>query len=104
MAGVTQPGTARHAVEFVTDALATFRLTRLVVDDEITQPLRDRVFARHDPDEGSRVGYLISCPFCSAVWLAAGVVAARAVAPRSWRRVSEALALAALAGEVAARV
>lgn len=46
-------------------AAATYRLTRLVTADRITEPLRAWVEAR-----GPRVGYLITCDWCLSVWLA----------------------------------
>jgi hypothetical protein len=53
------------------DALATARLTRLVVDDEIFQPVRDRVQGRW-PE--SKLAYLMTCPVCVSIW--AGVAVA----------------------------
>lgn len=52
------------------DVLATERLTRLVVEDEITKNLRYRVMGKF-PD--SKVSYLVNCPYCVSVW-AGGLV------------------------------
>lgn len=90
-------------MNWLLDTLATFRITRLVVDDRITQPLRERVWQQHPPEQGG-VGFLISCPYCTSVWAAAGVVAMRRVIPRAWSPVAELLAIAAVAGEAAARL
>ncbi len=113
------------------DALATYRLTKLVTDDQITAGLRDKVIewayerescgretvaavaeqagidvltpgawaevVANDPDP-PKLAYLVTCPYCASVWLAAGVVLARRVAPRAWRPLAEVLALSALAG------
>lgn len=49
--------------------LATWRLTQLVVEDEITRPAREWV-ARRWPD--SPVNYLLGCRKCVSVW--AGIV------------------------------
>lgn len=84
------------------DAAACFRLTRLIVDDQVTQPLRDRIWQQHPPERGG-VGFLISCPYCTSVWAAAVVVVARRAAPRAWQPAAEILALSAVAGELAAR-
>lgn len=80
---------------FAFDALAAYRVTRLVTRDRITAPVRDRF----DPE--GVVGELIRCSWCTGVWVAAGVVAARRVAPRVWAPAAEALAVAAVVGLIA---
>ena len=75
----------------VVDALAAYRLTRLVTEDRITAPLRDRVPAGWASE-------LVGCSWCVGVWAAAGVVAARRLAPRAWTPVAEVLAVAAVVG------
>lgn len=46
-------------------ALSTYRLTRLVTADRITQKLREAVIAR-----GEMVGYLATCDWCLSIWVA----------------------------------
>lgn len=84
------------------DALACFRLVRLVVDDQITDPWRQRIWDRHPPEEGG-IGYALSCPFCFSIWAAGAVVTFRRLTPRAWQPLAELLALSAVAGELAAR-
>lgn len=67
-------------------ALATWRLTQAVTDDEITRPAREGVTRRWP---GSRVAYLVTCRRCVSVW--AGLVCA--VLPR---RICAALAYSAV--------
>lgn len=110
----------------LTDALACHRLARLVTEDVLTAPLRDRLIekayaragraqeeAARQPDRTwtERVGYddnppklafLATCPWCSGFYLAVGVVVTRAVAPRAWEPVARALALSSAAGLLAA--
>lgn len=43
-------------------ALAVWRLTQLIVDDELTRPLRDHATGR--------VAYLLNCTRCTSVWAA----------------------------------
>jgi len=50
--------------------VAALRLTTLVVDDRITQRLREHVWRVFPPD--TPVGYLVNCTRCASVW-AAGV-------------------------------
>lgn len=131
----------RHAV----DALAVYRITRLLTADTILDGPRGRFIAwanrRRDanvtvlvcpkcsiartdseflcplcrtPDaptlleaggnaEPSKLAYWITCPWCLGVWVAAGVVIARRVAPRVWDPVARLLALSAIAGAASTR-
>lgn len=54
-------------------ALVTARLTRLVTSDYITDPVRKGIVRRLP--EGSRLAYLIMCPWCSSIYVAAPVAA-----------------------------
>lgn len=95
-------------LDTVTDGLAIYRLTRLIVSDTFPpiRRVRDRVTEWAVENErtvnGRReihpLGELISCPWCSSVWVAVGVVAARRYAPRVWRPVATILAGSAVAG------
>jgi hypothetical protein len=67
----------------IIELLAARRLTQLITEDEITKPLREPILTwgeRHE--EGTwqdRVAYLVSCPACSSVWAAAGILIARRI-------------------------
>lgn len=52
---------------------AAARLTRLVVKDTITQPLR--VWVAVKLREGSKITYLVHCGWCTGLWISAGVAA-----------------------------
>lgn len=52
----------------LTDLLATARLTRLVTEDSITEPLRDRAMEIHP-----KLGELVQCRMCTSVWAALAV-------------------------------
>lgn len=112
----------------VVDALATYRLTRLMVGDHLTEKLRTRIvidaFTRAGlevPDGNTaaeRVGAaerlgvpfvpkparLVTCPHCFGFWVACGVVVARRVAPRLWDPIAHALAFSAVTGIVSENV
>ena len=94
-------------IDLAVDALATYRLTRLVVSDEITQPAIEHVSGSVQAAWGKPArewfDRLTSCAWCSSVWIAAGVVTARAVAPRAWAPVARLLAFSAVAGSIARR-
>ena len=81
----------------VIDAIAVHRITRLVVEDEITSDLRGKWFEKYDPQE-TKLGYLVSCPWCVSIWAGAFAVAARRVAPEAWSPLAHTLAFSAVAG------
>ena len=58
-------------VSWVLAALAVWRVTLLVVADEITRPAREALLRRW---AGGRVDYLLSCPWCASIWVAPVVV------------------------------
>ncbi len=68
------------ALEFVVLALACFRVTRLIVLDTITDPLRDLTVYRL-PDSGfaGYVKVLFDCPWCVGFWVSIGGVIAWAI-------------------------
>lgn len=78
------------------DALAAYRLTRLVTRDTITKRHRERIVARGGP-----VAELVQCSWCTGMWAAAAVVVARRTVPRAWGPVADALAMAAVVGLIA---
>lgn len=47
--------------------LAIKRITRLVVEDKITEPLRESV-SEKDPTPNKSLTYLVNCPMCVSVW------------------------------------
>lgn len=52
---------------------AVARVTRLIVDDKISLPLRQWVLAKSGED--GWFFYLVSCPWCMGVWVSAGMTA-----------------------------
>jgi Protein of unknown function (DUF1360) len=62
------------------EVLAAYRLTRLVVEDGLTAPVREWVWRRF-PVESSRLGYVLSCPHCTGVWVAGLVVGVNVLVP-----------------------
>lgn len=53
------------ALLLVLAALATYRLTRLVTADRITEPIRSRI-----EDRSEFAGYLVTCDWCLSIWIA----------------------------------
>lgn len=78
------------------DALAVFRLTRLVTEDHLPfGPLRDRL-NRRDPD--SLAAELVSCPWCVSMYAAMLVLGLHAVLPHAWPYAAAVLAFSAITG------
>ena len=82
----------------VIDALATHRLTKLVVDDEIARPIREKIFDKFGEPSESKLSFAITCPWCTSMWVGLGVVAAGTIAPKAWRPLAYALALSSVTG------
>jgi hypothetical protein len=80
------------------DALATYRLVKLVRDDRITEPAREAVEARHGGPEQSKVTYLLNCPWCLSIYAGAALTLARRRWPVATALVARPLALSALTG------
>ena len=59
-------------IALLVDALAVSRLTRLINEDFLTQPLRDRATAI-DPAR-RHIGYLVGCAACASLWFAGPVL------------------------------
>lgn len=78
---------------------AITRLTRLLTEDVILQPLR-RFIIRHRPDPNARpegdlpgqdqpaqedwLVYLVHCRWCASIWIAGGVTAVVYNFPHAW--------------------
>ncbi|MBL6275334.1 hypothetical protein JMF97_04060 [Micromonospora fiedleri] len=55
-------------IEIAVVLLVVARVTRLIVADEITRPLREAIVRRLP--EGSPLAYLLMCRWCLSVWVA----------------------------------
>lgn len=89
-------------LEATVDALAVYRITRLVVADKVTEPVREKVWESRDAESG--LGYFVTCPWCVSFWVGAGVVAARQFAPSAWEPVARTMAASAVTGIISARL
>jgi hypothetical protein len=52
-----------NVLDVAIDILATKRVVRLVVEDEVMRPVRE-ILGKKDP----RLAYLVGCKACSSVW------------------------------------
>jgi len=89
------------------DALATYRATKLVIDDEITADLRDaayREIARLPKKYANKLAYLLTCPWCISIWAAGFLVGLRFVAPNLATYLNALLAASAATGLIYTKV
>lgn len=98
------------------DAMATYRLTRLVIADVVLDGPRDQLvrwayvragvelppmepaswagYAMAD-DDPPKLATLVTCRWCAGFWIAVLVVAARRLCPRLWAPLARALTYSA---------
>lgn len=88
------PSALRDPVVLAVGGLAVHRLTRLLVEDEILRPVRERIA----PDDESRLAYFVTCPWCVSIYVAVGWAGLSTVAPRAARAVGAVLAWSAASG------
>src|SRR4051794_36902420 len=87
-----------QTVDLVVDALASYRVTRLLVSDRIVDRHRDALVDRLRRGGHRKLVELSECPWCIGFWVACGVVAARRVVPRAWSPIAEVFAFSAVSG------
>jgi hypothetical protein len=88
-------------IDVVFDVLATYRLTTLLKDDKITEDLRNSVWRRYgepSDEEGRKISYLLTCPWCLSIYFGAAAVAGRTWFPKVWGPAAKALTYSALTG------
>ncbi len=98
---------ARHTnptADLLVDALASYRVTRLLVSDGIVDRQRHAIVDRLRRRGHRKLVELSECPWCIGFWVACGVVAARRAVPRTWAPVAEAFAFSAVSGLLASEV
>lgn len=82
----------------IIDALAAFRITRLLITDQITKEPREAFQEWCLKGRRLKLLELSQCPWCAGMYVAFGVVAARRIAPRAWDPIAKALAFSAVTG------
>jgi hypothetical protein len=87
--------------ELLVAGLATYRIARLVVVDEIFSRPRNAVWKKFPP-ERSKFGYLFTCMWCTSIWVASLLEISRMIIPNVVHPVGIVLAISAIAGLLAA--
>jgi Protein of unknown function (DUF1360) len=80
----------------LSDALAVYRLTKLITDDKITEDLRDLIFEKLP--RGHKLQYLITCGWCVSIWAALAIFTLRKISPETADFLSAVLATSAVTG------
>lgn len=86
----------KQLITLAVDIAATYRLTKLVMDDKITEDLRSKIYEKFPKD--SKIAYFIGCPWCVSIWAGAVVFTLRKVNPAGADIVSGLLAASAATG------
>lgn len=84
-------------------ALATYRLTKLVIDDYITEDLRRLAYqelSKLKSKHARKVEYLLSCPWCVSIWAAGFLILLNKIAPNLAKALKILLASSAVTGIV----
>lgn len=78
------------------DALAVYRLTKLVMEDRLTLEFREWFWNKFPPN--TKIGFLLTCPWCVSIWAAFVVIGMYKLSPSGGKVLSEVLAASALTG------
>lgn len=65
-----------NTLDLIVDVLATQRITRLTIEDKITEDVREAIIEKYPPSE-HKLGYFVTCPHCVSVWAAGAVTIMR---------------------------
>lgn len=90
-------------LDFIILTLAIFRLTRLVTTDTILEKFREFIWKKSPPEKNG-IGYLITCNWCSSIWVSSLVFSMYKIATEPMIFVCSILALSGFAGIIASRV
>lgn len=86
---------------FLLGALAAFRLTRLLITDQIFSRLRETIWSKFPPTD-SKFGYLFTCMWCMSVWTASLLLLSSIIMPTVTLYLCIVLAISAISGLIAA--
>lgn len=90
------------SVDLVVDIVATYRLTRLIIDDRLTEELREIIYSKFPPTT-TKIGYILGCRWCMSIWAGAAIFGLRKLSPQTADYVSGVLASSAIVGVVSDR-
>lgn len=83
-------------VEFAVYALAVYRICRFIIEDVIFEKLRNAIWKKFPPH--TSIGYLITCYWCTSVYVASLIVICSILVPSVVFIICLVFALSAVAG------
>lgn len=92
-----------NALDYIILGLAVYRITRLVTTDTILEKFREFVW-RKSPPEKNGIGYLITCNWCTSIWVSSLVFSMYKMMTEPTIFVCSIFALSGVAGIIASRV
>jgi len=90
------------AVNFIILALGAYRMTHIITTDAIADGFRGWVWSKFGPT--TKIGYLITCNWCTGFWVSLLFVAGASILPQLTLVVSLVLAISAVIGLLSALV
>ena len=79
--------------------LATYRISKLFVDDIIFENFREKIFEKFPP-ESTKTGYFFTCYWCTSMWVATLLTIGFILIPSVMLMVCLPFAISAIAGIV----
>ena len=81
--------------------LASYRVTRAITTDTIFESVREKIWKKYPPS--TKLGYLITCNWCTGFWVSIVFVVAYILVPDVTFVVSLILSTSALVGIIASK-
>lgn len=89
-------------IRFIVFLLAVYRVTRLIIQDEILGDQRDWLYSK--VKRGGKLEYLLGCPWCMSFWVAIPFAILYVVSPTGMMVVGLPLAGSAVTGLIDQKV
>lgn len=89
-------------INFVILALGAYRLTHLITTDAIADGFRNKIWSKFPPT--TKIGYLITCNWCTGMWVSLFFVVGVSTLPQLTFVVSLVLAISAVIGLLSALI
>lgn len=91
-----------NTLSFIILALGAYRMTHIITTDAIADGFRTWVWSKFPPM--TKIGYLITCNWCTGFWVSLLFVAGASILPQLTFVVSLVLAISAVVGLLSALV
>ena len=92
----------KDLIRFIIYALAVYRVSRLIIQDEITDGPREWIFSKINPN--GKIAYLLTCYWCVSFWVAIPLAILYITAPDGMMVAGLPLAGSAVAGFISQKV